>query len=241
MLVVHSKKIILSVALLCMCYGLFAQINLPTHDDQIVYFGIALGINSSDFRLKHHESFIQDDSIYSVEPKLGPGFNLGIVSNLKLNKRLSVRFLPSLVFAEKRLDYLLFDGTADFKTVENIYTSFPFLVKYQTDRWTNFRLYTVAGIQIDYDLASNARNRKRVDVIKARKTDISMSLGGGCQIFFGNFVMAPELRITHGLNNILFREEGYQFSRVIDTLKTRSYVFTIHLEGGGKMFRRGRR
>ena len=47
------------------------------------YFGITLGFNNSDFNIFYSRRFILNDSIASAESVTGPGFNLGIVTNLK--------------------------------------------------------------------------------------------------------------------------------------------------------------
>ena len=48
------------------------------------YFGITLGINSSNFKPYRSKQFLMSDSIQTVESVTGPGFNLGIVTNLKM-------------------------------------------------------------------------------------------------------------------------------------------------------------
>ena len=48
------------------------------------YFGITLAYNSSNFKVLRSKDFIMSDSINTVESVTGPGFNLGIVTNLKI-------------------------------------------------------------------------------------------------------------------------------------------------------------
>ena len=69
------------------------------------YFGITLGYNTSTFRPFQSRDFLRSDSIAVVEGLSGPGFNLGIVTNLKIGDYFDFRFLPTLSFAERELTY----------------------------------------------------------------------------------------------------------------------------------------
>lgn len=67
------------------------------------YFGITMAYNNSNFRVKESKNIFFNDSIRTIQSVRGPGFNLGIVTNLKLGEYFDVRFLPTLSFAEKIL------------------------------------------------------------------------------------------------------------------------------------------
>ena len=66
-------------------FGQFQQGNFNYLDFQAkqYYFGITLGYNRGDYRIYHSKEFIRNDSFTRAESVTGPGFNLGIVSNLK--------------------------------------------------------------------------------------------------------------------------------------------------------------
>ena len=55
------------------------------------YFGITLGYNQSSYRVFRGQNFILNDSVAGVESLKGPGFNLQIVSNLKLGENFDLR------------------------------------------------------------------------------------------------------------------------------------------------------
>ena len=63
------------------------------------YFGITLAMNRANFQPFRSKEFIFSDSIQSVQSLTGPGFNLGIVTNLKIGNFFDFRFLPTLSFA----------------------------------------------------------------------------------------------------------------------------------------------
>ena len=109
--------------------------------------------------------------------------------------------------------------------------SFPFQIKFQSDRIGNFRVYTLAGFKADIDMASNARKKRLDDVVKIEKYDFGPEFGIGFNFFFESFIFSPELKISNGLRNIHAREENLKFSSVFDKMQSRMIVFSIHLEG----------
>ena len=70
------------------------------------YFGITLAYNKSDYRIFKSKNFLPgaNDSIAAIEGIKGPGFNLQIVSNLKIGENFDIRFLPGFSFAERRIE-----------------------------------------------------------------------------------------------------------------------------------------
>ena len=69
------------------------------------YFGITLGYNQSNYRVFRSEAFAGNKEFNTVQSFTGPGFNIGIVSNLKIGNYFDLRFLPTLSFAERQLNY----------------------------------------------------------------------------------------------------------------------------------------
>ncbi len=211
-----------------------AQMNLPNHDRKKIHFGIGFGLNSSKFQVVHSEEFTQHDSIKVVESPWSPGFNLGIISNLHLTKRLDLRFIPTLIFAEKDLSYTEIRESSDTtftRTIESIYIDFPLTFKYKSDRiFDNFRFYALAGIRFDWDLASNSKKRKAV-VVKVDQFDIVAEYGLGLEFYFPLFILSPEIKLTYGIPNVFVDTPDFQYSNVLDRLRSRSIMFTLQFEG----------
>ena len=211
------------------------QINVQAFDDKfqrkIFHFGITLGFNRSTFKVNHSESFFYHDSIMSVESKNGPGFNLGIVSNLRLGKHFDLRFVPTLVFAEKNLEYQIFDGSFANKKIESIYVDFPFLLKFKSKPYKEMRVFVIAGAKYSMDLASNSKARNAEDLIKIRRHDASIEYGFGFEFYFPFFIFSPEFRFSQGIYNIHSLDNKLQFSDVLKTLFSRAFTISIHFEG----------
>ena len=92
------------------------------------YFGITLGFNSADFRIFHSRTFILNDSIQTAQSVTGPGFNLGIVTNLKIGDYFDFRFLPTLSFAERNIEFTAaLDGRLlPRRKLESVFVELPF-------------------------------------------------------------------------------------------------------------------
>ena len=111
------------------------------------YFGITLGYNQSDFKIVHSKEFVYSDSISRAESVTGPGFNLGIVSNLKLGEYFDVRFLPTLSFVERNIRYAPPGESARTTTrsVQSVFVEMPLQVRYKSAPYHDFRLFLVSG------------------------------------------------------------------------------------------------
>ena len=78
----------------------------PTnYDRKPVHFGFLLGINSMDFKITPQS--VQADTLFILKSQEQKGFNLGIVSNFRLGRNTDLRFLPTLSFAERDINYTI--------------------------------------------------------------------------------------------------------------------------------------
>lgn len=212
------------------------EMNMPDHDDKPYYFGMTLGINLARFQTYLHPKFLESDSVYVAEPINSGGFTLGLSATARLSNRFQLRFNPQLMFIERNIFYNLkhpdIDGLTEVtKKVESVIVTFPFQLKFQSDRIGNFRVYTMAGFKADIDMASNARAKKAEDLIKIQKYDFGPEFGIGFNFFFDSFIFSPEIKISNGLRNVHARDENLRFSNVFDKIQSRMIVFSIHLEG----------
>jgi hypothetical protein len=248
MLYVHWKKALkalcLSVTVLMMQGPAFGQFNYYTRTDinradqdaKPYYFGISLGLNLARFHTHLHPRFLQDDSVFVAEPANSGGLALGFQATARLSDRFQLRFNPQLMFIERNIHYTLkhpdLDGQTDVtKSVESIIMAFPIHLKFQSDRIGNFRVYTLAGIKGDIDMASNARKQKAEDLVKINKYDWGPEFGIGFNFYFPSFIFSPEIKISNGTRNLHDRDANLKYSSVFDQIQSRMIVFTIHLEG----------
>jgi len=212
-------------------------LNMPEHDDKRYYFGITFGFNESVYQIKYTSSFANTDTFKRIQPHWQPGFNLGLIGNLKLTNFIDLRFVPSLAFASKNLNYeygptqtRASDSEVN-KTIESIYMHLPLQLKFKSDRIKNFRFYGLAGGKFDYDLAANSRSKRPDEFLKVSPMDFGYEIGVGFEFFNPNFIFSPEIKLSQGLTNQLYPDHGLQLTNAINTLHTRMIVISIHLEG----------
>lgn len=211
--------------------------NLPNFDLRRYHFGFLLSYNTSDFfmRLKPESPF--RDSLMVLDHIRQPGFNLGIVASLRLNDNLSLRFLPTLSFQERMLQYkfLAPDGGVKYfqKPVESTYLEFPLALKLRSDRINNFAAYLLAGGKFSIDMATQKDVNQALDdevVIKLAKYDYSVDVGGGFDFFLPYFKFGIELKAGIGIPNLLIDDET-RFSRPVESLRSKVWVLTFTFEG----------
>lgn len=246
MLHIHRREIgslricLLSFILLLIASGTFAQekeLYQTDHDSKPYYFGITLGANVASFHIEHHPRFLQYDSVYTVNPEYTAGFQLGLLATARLSNRFEVRFNPQLLFTDRGLTYklkytdLFEQSDSVTKKIESVITTFPLQIKFFSDRIGNFRVYMLAGVKADIDLASNARAKRAEELVKIEKYDFGVEAGIGFNFYFPSFILSPEIKISNGLKNIHSRDENLKYSNVLDRITSRMIVFCIHLEG----------
>lgn len=166
-----------------------AQGNLPFVDEKTVHFGFALGLNFMDFAVIP-SSVNENISVTTIIP----GFSVAAITDLRLNRYLNLRFTPTLMLNQRNLNYA--DSTTANLLSVPLYL--PIYLKYSSERKHNFRPYLIAGggAWIDW-----GRNKEKTVLLKP--FDALLELGVGCDIYFPFFKLAPELKFSFGLNNML--------------------------------------
>ncbi len=210
--------------------------NLPKFDRRMYHFGFLLGANQMNFALRTVEDLSQFDSLKSITTKPDFGFDIGIVSSLKLTKYLSLRFVPTLSFGSRTVEYTFrYKDSVDImqaKKVESTFMHFPLYVKYQSRRLGNFRAYIIGGFKYSIDMASQA-NKKSKDgeaPIKLRKNDYTIDVGTGVDFFLTYFKFGIELKMSYGLKNLLF-PENTDYTNSVKRLNSKIFQLSFTFEG----------
>jgi hypothetical protein len=216
----------------------YGGMNQPDHDSKPYHFGINLGINKSHFSFTHHPQFLGQDSVSVIESLNSTGINLAWLVNLNLSPHFDLRTYPlNLTFSEKAFEYALKypdapvgESEITLKKVQSITLTLPLQVKFSSDRIDNLKVYTIAGVKLDYDLAANAGSKNADDLIKLNKLDYGIEGGIGFHFYFPFFVLSPELKVSWGLSNLHSRNPGLKFSSNIDKINTRMISFSLTVE-----------
>lgn len=84
---------------------------------------------------------------------------------------------------------------------------------------------------MDWDLASNSKKRKANDIVKLAVLDFGVEVGFGFEFYFPLFIFSPEIKLSRGLNNVHVPTENYQYSDVLDNLRSRTLTISLQFEG----------
>lgn len=213
-------------------------INLPEHDNDAFHFGINLAINRSHYAITHSTKFLSFDSVYTIESINSTGINLAGLVNIRLGKHLDIRAYPlDLIFTEKAFQFWLNkpdrarkEDSLTEKKVQGIALAFPIQLKFTSDRINNFKVFMMAGIRAEYDLAANADKKRTDDIITLQKFDYALEAGIGFHFYFPVFVLTPEIKIAYGLRNVLKPNDAIKYSNTIEQINSRSITFSLTVE-----------
>jgi len=211
--------------------------NLPDFDRQFYHFGFVLSLNTSSLIIDFKDIRSFEDSVLSVDLQGQGGFNLGMLASLDMSGNWHLRFIPTLSFNERILEYtlLLENGSTETikKNVSSTNIDFPLLFKYRTNRMNNIALYALLGGQFSLDVASqkdvNNDNAQEV-IIKLDNTNYSASGGLGIDFFLPYFKFGIELKANIGLKNLLI-DDNTNFSAPLESLRSNSIVLSFTFEG----------
>ncbi len=213
--------------------------NLQNFDKAKFHFGFILGYNKADFFMDMKPNTFLTDSLLGVELIAKPGFNLGIVSSWNITPLFKIRFLPTLSFQERHMNYSFYtepDSLISFnKKVESTFLDFPLLVKMRTERINNFAAYLVAGGKFGLDMQSNkdvenGNATLEEQILRITKPDYGLEIGGGFDFFLEYFKFGIELRMGVGLKNVLIPEDII-FVNPIEQLRSKVWTVSLTFEG----------
>ena len=232
------NKIFLLIIFLCFSLFSYGQRhkkpqNLPRYDFKKIHFGFTLGINSLNFNLAKNDDFLNNDSLLTLLASDQKGFNLGIVSNFRLGKYTDLRFIPTLVFGERILNYQ-FNNQSNLsltdKRIESTLIDFPVSLKYKSARYNNFRTYVMCGVKYSLDIASQSEiDDEGQELVKLNNHDLMIEGGFGIDFYLQYFKFSPQIKISHGIINILSKDKTL-YTQTIDNLKTNSWIISFTFE-----------
>ena len=170
---------------------------------------------------------IQADTLFILKSQDQKGFNLGIVSNFRLGRNADLRFLPTLSFAERDINYTIeIDGELEEikKDIESTFIEFPVNFKFKSNRYNNGRAYVLTGLKYNIDLASQKDiDDEGQELIKLKKSDLMYEVGFGIDFYLEYFKFSPEIKATFGLVDMLVNDESIYSSSIQENAHTWLY------------------
>ncbi|MDR2868252.1 MAG: PorT family protein [Bacteroidales bacterium] len=214
----------------------FGVPNKMKYDNQIFHFGFLIGYNLFDFTIKSKADLREYDSLMIVNTSPRSGFNLGIVTNLRMGKYFDLRFIPGLAFGDRVVDYQIRYPSGEViptsKNIESVYLELPLLVKFKSSRMHNTRVFVIAGAQYSLDLISAAKKKEtnpRVAYLKLYPHDALITAGAGLDFYCTYFKLTTEFKMSFGMVNLL-KPEDNMFSSSVTSLKSRQIQISVIFE-----------
>ncbi|OOG74297.1 porin family protein [Algoriphagus sp. A40] len=232
--------------------GLFGLTSTAGSDDKLLSYGFFLAGHTSTYQIKYSEAFFDptntaNNQVYSIYPKYTPGFALGFTGILRLHDQVNILLTPKIAFYEYRADINYYvpltsnvPGTDNssgnnlgYRTEEVVteatMVEIPLLFKYRSQRFNNTRMYFIGGAS--YQFRTKGQDEANLDPIVTTGQDFTIEAGMGFEIYFKYFKFAPEIRFSHGLNNIYYAEKTpAEIRDVISSVKRKGITIYLNFQ-----------
>lgn len=214
--------------------------NLTAFDYKKLHWGFTVGVNSMDYSLVRNPAaagFLYTD-VQGFQPA---GFQVNIVSDLRLSDFWTLRFLPGINLGSRHFYYFDPDSFQQIydMTIGSSFLDFPLVFKYRSERVNNYRPYVIGGLSYRYDMSARddypgpGDNRDGDDRILVKKGNIYLEVGFGIDNYLQYFKFAPELKLAIGLRNMMndtpFPNEEY-YANSISSLRSFLIMLNFHFE-----------
>ena len=226
--------------MLLLCHAiLFAQRKKvrhdPVYDKKPVHFGFTVGLNTMDFNVDLSGDSYAKDTLYADVSRLSPGFNVGIVSNFRLNEYFDLRILPGITFGQRTISYHKNNKIfSDDNKIESSFLEFPMIIKYKSRRINNFRPYLIGGANYRIDLAARKEYDDKDNVyLRLKRSDIYYEVGFGIDFYNKYFKLSTELKLAVGMRDVLVHDPATSkphFVTAIDKLQSNLWLISFHFE-----------
>ena len=211
--------------------------NRPEYYGDVIHFGFFLGVNRTNFLITpvNDLAAAAGDSLKTILSSPSTGFNLGIVSEMRLMEYATLRFTPDIAFGSRNIEYH-FEGRDTFdivKKVESTFLNFPLSLKIRSKRLNNMAAYMIGGFKYTLDLASQKDARNTVpgqEVIKLYNQDFGYEAGAGVDFFLPYFKFGIELKVGMGMRNLLVKDQTI-YAQSLDRLRSKVFLVSFTFEG----------
>jgi hypothetical protein len=207
-------------------------INLENWQKKKLYFGFFLGFNSYDFKIDYKT--VGPD----IQVDKSGGFNVGLVTNFRLQEYLDLRFEPGLYYSDRTLHYppnSSFNSSSDaLREISSTYVNFPLLLKFSALRTGNVRPYLLGGLSANLNLSSNEKSfdDNLEERFRVKTWTTNYEIGFGIDIFSEYFIFSPSIRGQFGISDELIRDKdpNSPWTGNIESMKSRGFLvnFTFH-------------
>ena len=208
----NKKLLTFSILAILLCGNIRTSMaqNNPYVDDKLLHFGFFVGVDLLSYHIQENDDPTQmglpgfDGHVYHPRTMaIGPGFQVGFITDLRLNRCLNLRFSPALHFGERTITYTsytladsLIRGVNCPNNRPNLLTipiTIPLYLKWSAPRINNYRPYVIVGGGVEFECF-----RDKDKPILHKPFDAFVSAGFGCDFYFRWFKLCPEIKYQIG-------------------------------------------
>ena len=228
---IKIQLIISFIFIMNCCYG---QKEIPwtnaIYDNQIYHFGFIIGVSNTKFQIEYGDYFTEQSDFEQILSKYQPGFNVGIIMDLKIGKNNNLRITPTFNFTDQKLYFINNNIPNTYPEGNTGISNFeiPVYLKYRSNRVNNGRAYILLGGNYMIDLSATEQLAQSQQ-IEFHKKNYSIDIGFGVDIYFSYFKFSPEIKYSYGLRN-MFINQGNEYNEMINRLSTRGILISLTFE-----------
>jgi hypothetical protein len=207
--------------------------NLPAYNNRFFRPGFYIAPSFSRFFIEQSLSYLQYNDI-SANSIVSPSFGVGFIGDIRLGPPptpFHLRFAPGVSFLTRRVEFRSTQAANDTIFTQEVGTTqleFPLLLKYQSNRRRNTRLYFIGGLKPSTTVGTRLNDPLR-NQLRTTKQDLTLEYGFGLDLFYPLFKFGPELRFSHGLRNLI-QPRGDGYSQRLQSLKTNTVTLYLNFE-----------
>lgn len=223
----------------CCCLTAIAQERVIQHrpyiDQRQLHYGFFVGLNMMDMEMTNNGYVdpVSGQQWYTEVDNYQPGFSVGVLGEMRINKTFGLRLQPTIHFGQKHVVFHeQITGRDSTQNVKSTYISLPFNLKIAAPRYNNFRPYATLGISPTLDLTT-----RKHQALLTQRFDCYVEIGAGCDFYLPYFKLIPELKFCFGLRDILVHDRNdlideslLKFTKSIDRAQARMIVLTFYFE-----------
>lgn len=206
----------------------------PYIDQRKLHYGFLAGIHLQDIELQNN-GFVDEagNEWYAEQANYEPGFSVGVLAELRLNRYIAFRVIPSIHFGTKNISFLnRLDGEEQHQDIKSTYISLPLDLKIAGERFNNYRPYVVVGLNPMYDLTvKKSRN------LLVKSFNCYAEVGFGCDFYTPFFKFIPEIKFAWGINDVLEKNRSdltnpdqLIFTNSVDKARTKMIILSLYFE-----------
>lgn len=208
--------------------------NLSNYDGRWFHPGLYFAPGYSRFFLEQSATYIQRQNL-TANAIISPDFGVGIIGDVRLGNPQSpfiLRFAPGVNFRTRRVEFGAHGGTSPdsvfTQEISSTVIDFPVLLKYQSERRRNTRVYMIAGVKPSVSVTTRRTDPLR-NQLAVNDNDLTLEYGVGLDLFYPLFKFAPELRFSYGLHNLLVNQPN-AYSQSLQSLRTNTVTLYLNIQ-----------